>query len=114
MRDRERLAQDLQRESGDLGVVLGVEARLDQLEVPVAEVAVDEVVEPERRAVELERLDRARSVRLRALEPREDPRVLDGDRCGRGPPEMRSSGSMPVPSDLLIRRPSGAWMTECT
>src|SRR3712207_7960027 len=25
---------------------------------------------------------------------------------------MRSSGSMPVPSDFDIRRPSGAWMTE--
>ena len=33
---------------------------------------------------------------------------------GRGPPSIRSSGSMPVPSDLLIRRPSGAWMTEWT
>ena len=33
---------------------------------------------------------------------------------GRGPPAIRSSGSTPVPSDLLIRRPSGAWITEWT
>jgi len=25
---------------------------------------------------------------------------------------IMSSGSIPVPSDLLMRRPSGAWMTE--
>ena len=31
---------------------------------------------------------------------------------GRGPPSMRSIGSTPVPSDLDIRRPSGAWMTD--
>jgi hypothetical protein len=32
---------------------------------------------------------------------------------GRGPPSIRSSGSTPVPSDLDIRRPSGAWTIEC-
>ena len=58
MGERERLAQHVQRDRGDLGVVVRVQPRLDQLEVPVAEVAVDEVVEPERRAVELEVLER--------------------------------------------------------
>src|SRR5215216_4362152 len=31
---------------------------------------------------------------------------------GRGPPWIRADGSMPVPSDFDMRRPSGAWMTE--
>ena len=84
VRERERLAQDVQRDRGDLGVVVRVEARLDQLEVPVAEVAVDEVVEAERRAVELEVLERRLRRRLGALQAREDPRVLDRDRARLG------------------------------
>ena len=148
-------------------VVVGVEARLDDLQVPVAQLAVDEVVEPERRAVELERLDRARGLGLGALQAREDPRVLDcvpgaaARRPARRPSSARSStsrdalnsllaswrpcatfssekrtscvediasrpkrvpsapclaitssGSIPVPSDLDIRRPSGARIVE--
>ena len=31
---------------------------------------------------------------------------------GRSPPWIRSDGSIPVPSDFDIRRPSGAWITE--
>ena len=59
MRDRERLGEHAEREARDVPVVVVVEARLDDLQVPVAQLAVDEVVEPERGAVELERLDRA-------------------------------------------------------
>jgi len=33
---------------------------------------------------------------------------------GRGPPSIRAIGSIPVPSDFDIRRPSGAWMIEWT
>jgi len=33
---------------------------------------------------------------------------------GRGPPSISAIGSIPVPSDFDIRRPSGAWITEWT
>ena len=84
MGERERLGQHVQGDRGDLGVVVGVQPRLDQLEVPVAEVAVDEVVEAERGAVELERLERPRGRGLGALEARQDPGVLDRRRARLG------------------------------
>ena len=144
-----------------------VEARLDELEVPVAQLAVDEVVERERGVREVEARRCAPSIVARArCEAREDPAVLDrarasaaGARLGsdaragsaarrstacspaagpaatfsspssarpagghrqqaeaharrRRAASISSSGSMPVPSDFYMRRPSGAWMTE--
>ena len=44
----------------------------------------------------------------------DDRLVIGGVLPQTGPPAMRSSGSMPVPSDLLMRRPSGAWITAWT
>ena len=83
MGDGQRLGQHAERERADGLVVVGVQPRLDDLQVPVAQLAVDEVVEAERGAVELERLDRARRLGLGALQPREDPRVLDRLRAQR-------------------------------
>jgi hypothetical protein len=162
--ERERLAQHVPgRRPGRLVAV--VQPRLDELEVPVAQLAEDEAVEAERGLGEVEAGDPLGRVGLRGLQAREDPAVLDRGRARGGPrrrvdlPSMKRvalksllpsarpcsifssekrtswvediasspkrtasapywsmsvTGSMPVPSDLLIRRPSGAWMTECT
>ena len=53
VRERQRLAQDVQ-ERAPTSVLVEL-AALDQLEVPVAQLAVDEVVEPERGLGEVER-----------------------------------------------------------
>ena len=141
-----------------------VEARLDQLEVPVAQLRPERVVELERGVREAEAVVRARS-RSRSAAPA--ARRSSGPRpslaaAGSGSTSdtrsrisreafqsllarsrpcltrsslkrtscvediasrpkrsasapcssIRSSGSMPVPSDFDIRRPSGAWITE--
>ena len=143
--------------------------RLDELQVPVAQLAVDEVVQPERGVREVVVLDPRGGVGRQSLEPREDPAVLDacaapGQACRAprraaarrlrqrearrveelvrerlplldllggvahvlrgghreqaephrvGPVAVdQSSGSMPVPRLLLIRRPSGSLDTE--
>ena len=161
VRERERLAQHVQHRRRQVGVEL---AALRELEVPVAQLAVDEVVEAERGLGEVEAGDAVgdaafaacRRERIQRSSTRRRPRrgvdVLDVEQHeARGVEELvrqalalldllagvltswvediasrpkrtasapwrsiSSSGSMPVPSDLLIRRPSGAWMTECT
>ncbi len=93
MRELERLGQHVQRERGRLGVVLGVQARLEHLEVPVAQLAVDEAIQRPRRAMELER---ARS-RRRPRPPR--PADATGSTCPR-PPRPRAR-------QRARRRPTG-------
>ena len=77
MRERERLGQDVEQRLRGIAVAF-VEPRLDQLEIPVAQLTVDEVVERERGVREVEALDQVADLGLRTLEPREDPAVLDG------------------------------------
>jgi hypothetical protein len=138
-----------------LGVVL---AAFVELQIPVAQLAVDEVIEPQGGLGEVEGGEVRAELRLGLLQAAEDPAVVDrrgprlglgrgddvaqhvargveelvgqrlaladllggvahvlGARHGQQPKRTASApcasissiGSMPVPSDLLIRRPSG-------
>ena len=81
-----------------------VQARLDELQVPVAQLAVDEVVEAERRVGEVEALDPVGDLRPARAEAREDPAVLDRGRLRRRrarPPVARSR--------ISARRSTACW-----
>ena len=92
VRRGDRLAQDVQQRRGERGAVVGIgvvaQARLDDLQVPVAQLAVDEVVEAERDLREVEAVQARLRLGLRRLQAREDPAVLDRARlrpgAGRG------------------------------
>ena len=55
----------------------GAQPWLDQFEVPVAQLAIDEAVERERGVREVVAVDPGGDLVLGALEPREDPPILD-------------------------------------
>ena len=76
MGDGQRLGQHVQQGGLELGLARP-QARLDQLEVPVAQLAVDEVVQAERGVGEVVALDPPVDLGPGALEAREDPAVLD-------------------------------------
>ena len=74
----EQLEQALERRSGcrqRIGVAR-VEARLDRLEVPVAEVVEGQVVELVDQVREVELVEIPRAGALRRRQPREDPALL--------------------------------------
>ena len=106
---RERLGQDMQQ--GLRGRLFArVKPRLDQLEVPVAQLAVDEVVEPERCVGEVVARDPPTHVRLRALQPGEDPAVLDRRGRDRGPgilAHAQQNEARRVPQLVHEREPLG-------
>ena len=110
MRQRQRLRQHVQRELGGGRVVLLVQPRLEHLQVPVAQLRVDEAVQRARRAVELELGDRVRDLGLGGLQPRQDPRVLDRrparDRVRDGP---RPSGTRSSTSREALKSLLASW-----
>ncbi len=82
MRERDRLAQHVQQRGGQRLAILPrrrspCQPRLDDLQVPVAQLAVDEVVEPEGGMGEVVVLDPRGGVGDDLLQAREDPAVLD-------------------------------------
>ena len=79
--EQQRLAQDVEHRGREVVVVL---AALVELQVPVAQLAVDEVVEPERGLGEVEGGDVRVELRLGLLQAAEDPAVLDRRRPRRG------------------------------
>ena len=79
MTEGHRLGEHVQQEGLRLLVIL-VQARLDELEVPVAQLGEDEFVERERGPRELELPDRVADQRRRMLQAGEDPAILDPDR----------------------------------
>ncbi len=85
MGHRDRLTQHVEQCRGELllTVFLAVclsdvgQPLLDELQVPVAQLAVDEVIEAERGMGEVVLLDARGGVGLDPREPREDPAILD-------------------------------------
>jgi NAD(P)-dependent dehydrogenase (short-subunit alcohol dehydrogenase family) len=77
----ERLAQHEAQRRGQLRLA---DPALDELDVPVAQLAVDEVVERERGVREVVGVDPLAELALEAGQAREDPAVLDRRRQRRG------------------------------
>ena len=76
----EQLEQPLERtESGRAGILIAlVEARLDRLQVPIAEVVEGEAVQGLRHMGEVERAEIGLNRRADSVEARQDPALLDG------------------------------------
>ena len=84
MRNGERALEHVEQVRRGVLVAV-VEARLDGLEVPVAELRPEEPVEVEHRVGEVVGVDGAREGADRALQPRQDPPVLERHRPGLQP-----------------------------
>jgi hypothetical protein len=97
--ERERLGEHVQERRGHLRLAV-TQPRFDELEVPVAELSVDEVVEPKRGVGQVVGLDSAIHLCPGPCQSRQDPAVLDRDRSDRRPrarvhPEEDQAGGVP-------------------